>query len=372
MSDASDPDARRANRAEHLRAAEARLDLLAKPPGALGTLERWAATLCAAQRTLRPVVADPAALIFVGDHGAKLADASLSPYPAHVTASIFRALAAGTRWSCAAVFGQANDVRLVVVDVGIAADVSAVRAADAIVEVEHRKVALGTRDFRREAAMTAAQLDEALSRGSSVVARVAASGTNVVCVGEVGMGNTTSAAALLAALTSTDAAKCCGRGTGLDDAGLAHKIDTVRAACAAHAESIAGDPREALRRLGGLETAAMVGAFIEAEKLNVVAVVDGFISAVAALVAVRMLPACRSVMVFATALAEEPQASAGGAILAEALGDVHEALSMDLRLGECSAAILAVPLLRAAAALMGAATLEEALALGCDEGGATE
>ena len=112
------------NRRAHHRWIEAQSRTQAKPPGALGTLERWAATLCAAQRTLRPVVADPAALIFVGDHGAKLADASLSPYPAHVTASIFRALAAGTRWSCAAVFGQANDVRLVVgggVEHGIAA-----------------------------------------------------------------------------------------------------------------------------------------------------------------------------------------------------------------------------------------------------------
>ena len=133
------------------------------------------------------------------------------------------------------------------------------------------------------------------------------------------------------ALLGVDAAECCGRGTGLDDAGLAHKIATVRAACALHAAEIAAaglsrddaddggaaHAREVLRRLGGLEIAAMCGAYLEAARRGVVAVVDGFISAVAALCAARLAPSCRASMCFATALAEEPSSRRGGELLAE-------------------------------------------------------
>ena len=341
--------------------AEARLASLAKPPGALGTLEDWCVTLCVAQKTLRPTVS-AAALVFCGDHGCKKADAALSPYPASATQAIFRSLAAGV--SCAAVLARSVGATLHVVDVGIDGDVSDVRDRDGIL-VHRCKVLPGTSDLRVAPAMTEPALDAALRVGRQRV-RVVSCGATVICVGEVGIGNTTAAACLLAALTGNGAETVCGRGTGLDDAGLAHKIETVRVALAHHNLPTPyvshSDARNALRCVGGLEIAAMVGAYMAMPATNAVAVVDGFISGVAALCATRMEPACRSRMIFATSLAEEPSRPGGGAILAEAVG-ANPALDMGLRLGECSAAVLALPLLSAAAALPNAATLAEAMAL---------
>ena len=346
--------------------ARARLAALCKPPEALGVLEEWAATLCGAQRTLRPSAEAASVCVFVGDHGVKRAMESLSPYPSSATAAIFRALAAGV--SCAATLARAQRARLVVVDVGVAGDVSRV-VGSAGSEVAHRKVAEGTRDLRRGAAMDEREVDASLGVGRDVLAAEAARGAAVVAVGEVGIGNTTAAAAVLSALTGADAAACVGRGTGLDDDGLAAKVATVRAAVAFHAAEVPGgcfDAREALRRLGGLEIAAMAGCYLAAPAHGVVCLVDGFISAVAALVAATLSPACRHSMLFATALAEEPSNASGGALLAAAL-DARPALDMALRLGEASGAVLAVPLARSACALLGAATLDEAMALADDE-----
>lgn len=355
---------------------EERLASLAKPPGSLGLLEEWATVLCKAQQTLTPS-ADPASvLVFCADHGVKKADAALSPFPPSVTGAVFRALAAGV--SGTAVLSRSAGAHLTVVDAGIDADVrTGCPEGGALVLVRHDKVAFGTADIRTQPAMDEPALERALALGRERVAEeVAQRGARVVAVGEVGIGNTTSAAALLASLAAADAAECCGRGTGLDDAGLEHKVAVVRMACDRHAASIqaagagceavaqAARAREALRCLGGLETAAMVGAYTEAARLGAVAVVDGYISAVAALCAARMEPECRHSMVFATALAEEPSCARGGEILAEALG-ASPALSMRLRLGEGSGAALAVPLLRAAAAVVGTmGTLQEALQLG--------
>ena len=394
---------------------EERLASLAKPPGSLGLLETWATCMCKAQQTLKPR-ADPArVLVFCGDHGAKKADESLSPFPPSVTNSVFRALAAGI--SGTAVISRSVGAGVTVIDVGIDGDVSDVTSGDANVAVRHSKVARGTADFRHNPALTSDTLDAALRTGRDVVAAEATQrGVLVVAIGEVGIGNTTSAAALLAALTGSDASECCGRGTGLDDAGLKHKVAVVEAACEHHAAAIAAAGVEAdaasaseaataacakaaLSHLGSLEIAAMVGAYTEAARRGMIAIVDGFISAVAALCAVRIEPPCRQAMVFATALAEEPSASKGdvrfdqmpysalmnvlyvclvgfltsaprhvhaigGAILEEAL-DAHPALAMGLRLGEGSGAALALPLLRAAAQMVAQmGTLEEALALG--------
>ena len=352
--------------------AEARLASLAKPPGSLGVLEDWAITLCKLQNTLQPVAEPQSVLVFCADHGVKKADGALSPFPASVSAAVFRALAAGI--SATATLAHSQNAHLTVVDVGIDGDVSRVGSDQPWITVRHAKAARGSADLRSGPAMDEGALERALQAGTDCVAdEVATRGAKVVAIGEVGIGNTTVAAALLCALTGADAAACCGRGTGLDDAGLEHKVATVRAACERAAPELArGAPsadsalvaRAALRLLGGYELAAMCGAYIEAARLGVAAVVDGFISGVAALCAARIAPACRAAMVFATSLAEEPSSTRGGDILAAAL-DARPALSMGLRLGEASGATLALPLLRAAAALVGrCGTLEEALALG--------
>ena len=351
--------------------AASHLASLAKPPESLGLLETWAQVLCIAQNTLKPQADPGTVLVFTADHGIKKADDALSPFPAIVSQAVFRALAAGI--SGTAILARSVGAHLTVIDAGIDGDVSEVSGKDTSISVRHAKVAHGTADCRSAPAMDDSMLVSALKLGSDCVAdEVSQRGAKVVAIGEVGIGNTTSAAALLSALTGADAAECCGRGTGLDDAGLVHKVTTVRAVCALHAPDIAargqGDAaeqaREALRRVGGLELAAMCGAYIEASRLGVVAVVDGFISAVAALCAVRIQPACRKTMVFATALAEEPTSARGGELLAAALG-AEAALSMGLRLGEASGGALSLPLLRAAAAIVGQmGTLEDALALG--------
>lgn len=345
----------------------------AKPPGSLGELEQWAVCLCKAQKTLTPV-ADPASvLVFHSDHGVKKANDKVSPFPPSVTQAIFRALAAGI--SATAVLTKSVGAHLVVVDAGIDGDVSQVESQDSEVTIVHAKIAHGSADITQGPAMTPEILDRALALGRTTVSDVCTSrGAKVVCVGEVGIGNTTVAAALLAGLTGCDAAECCGRGTGLDDAGLQHKISVVRSAWVLHNEAInaqqavdedeARRAREALRRLGGLELAAMAGAYMEAAERGVVAIVDGFISAVAAVCAIKLQPSCRHSMCFATNLAEEPSAGHGGEILAKVL-EAQPVLSMGLRLGECSAATLALPLLRSAAAMVShMGSLQEAMALG--------
>ena len=414
---------------------EDRLASLAKPPGSLGLLETWAATLCHAQNSLTPT-ADPASVVvFCGDHGVKAAEFGISPFPPSVSQAVFRALAAGI--SATGVLTAAAGAHLTAVDVGIDGDVADVGGASA----RHDKVGRGTADFRSAPAMDDGAFDCALAAGAAALAtEVEERGVRVVGVGEVGIGNTTASAAVLAMLLSFDdenkkegeggrsgdPGDCCGRGTGVDDEGLERKKTVVREACAFHREAVdaevaaavarersaaaaGGSPetearvrrsahaRAVLRRVGGFELVAMAGAFLEAAKprtntdassspsssssssssFRVVVLVDGFISAVAALAAVRMDPtsdgAVRRGMLFATQLAEEPSSPFGGGLLAAAIDaaspdDVPScdtALSMGLRLGEASGAALAIPLARSAAAMVSRmGTLQEAMALG--------
>ena len=351
--------------------SKARMDSLAKPPGSLGLLEEWSLVLCRMQRTLSPVATPQSVIVFCADHGVKRCDPSISPFPQLVTCAVFRALAAGV--SATGVLARAAGAALTVVDCGIDGVVDDVQPGSSSIRVRHAKLAKGTADMRTSPAMDEEGVEAALELGRACVREeVARHGARVIAIGEVGIGNTTSAAALLAALTGVAPCECCGRGTGLDDAGLRHKEAVVSVCCANHQSALEFAPtpsaraKEALRRLGGFELAAMAGAYIEAERAGVVAVVDGFISAVAALCAVRLHPDCRRAMVFSTALAEEPsmQGARGGAVLANALG-ARVALSMDLRLGEASGAALALPMLHAAAAIpCQMATLQAALTLG--------
>ena len=351
--------------------SKARMDSLAKPPGSLGLLEEWSLVLCRMQCTLSPVATPQSVIVFCADHGVKRCDPSISPFPQLVTCAVFRALAAGV--SATGVLARAAGAALTVVDCGIDGVVDDVQPGSSSIRVCHAKLAKGTADMRTSPAMDEEGVEAALELGRACVREeVARHGVRVIAIGEVGIGNTTSAAALLAALTGVAPCECCGRGTGLDDAGLRHKEAVVSVCCANHQSALEFAPtpsaraKEALRRLGGFELAAMAGAYIEAERAGVVAVVDGFISAVAALCAVRLHPECRRAMVFSTALAEEPsmQGARGGAVLANALG-ARVALSMDLRLGEASGAALALPMLHAAAAIpCQMATLQAALTLG--------
>ncbi|KOO21147.1 nicotinate-nucleotide--dimethylbenzimidazole phosphoribosyltransferase [Chrysochromulina tobinii] len=272
------------------------MDSLAKPPGSLGLLEEWSLVLCRMQRTLSPVATPQSVIVFCADHGVKRCDPSISPFPQLVTCAVFRALAAGV--SATGVLARAAGAALTVVDCGIDGVVDDVQPGSSSIRVRHAKLAKGTADMRTSPAMDEEGVEAALELGRACVREeVARRGARVIAIGEVGIGNTTSAAALLAALTGVAPCECCGRGTGLDDAGLRHKEAVVSVCCANHQSALEFAPtpsaraKEALRRLGGFELAAMAGAYIEAERAGVVAVVDGFISAVAALCAMATLQA---------------------------------------------------------------------------------
>ena len=350
------------------------LDSLAKPKAALGTLEHWAKTLCHAQKTLKPNVDSVTTVVFCADHGIKKDNFDVSPFPQSVTQAVFRALAEGL--SATATLSRSVGAHLTVVDCGIDGNVLDVPSDNQTnlnrhVTVVHKKVAMGTSSIIAGPAMTELQVTEALAIGASTVdLEVTDRQATVFAIGEAGIGNTTIAAALLSALTGATPKDCCGRGTGLNEEGLKYKINMVRKACKLHQPHVTSiddeskRARETLKCLGGFEIAAMVGAYLRAPQVGVVAIVDGFISAVAALCAIKMEPKCRPYLIFSTALEEEPKASVGGQILSTALGNPRPALSMNLCLGEASAATLVLPILRAAAEIvLSMGTLDEVMKL---------
>jgi nicotinate-nucleotide--dimethylbenzimidazole phosphoribosyltransferase len=270
----------------------------------------------------------------------------VSAYPPQVTAEMMRNFARGGAAVC--VLARAGGVEVEVVDVGVDADLAAeldAIARDAGTRVVHAKVRRGSRNLRLEPAMTADECEAAIEVGRAAARRAASDGVRALGLGEMGIGNTTAASALLCALTGLAPEASVGRGTGVDGAGLRRKCDVVRAALERHGAACA-DPRAALAAVGGLELAAIAGAVLEAPRHGMAAMADGFISTVAALAAVRMAPDAARALFVAHRSAERGH----GAAL-DALGE-RPLLALDMRLGEGSGAALALPLLRAAAAVL--------------------
>jgi nicotinate-nucleotide--dimethylbenzimidazole phosphoribosyltransferase len=306
-----------------------------KPPGSLGLLEDWGAQLAAIQGTLEPRVDRARVLVFAGDHG--VAAEGVSAYPASVTAGLMRVSARGDTGIC--VLSRSLGLEVEVVDVGVDDDLADL---DGIV---HAKVRRGSRNFALEPAMEAEELEAAEEAGRQAVRRAVAAGVAAVGLGEMGIGNSTAAAALLSALTGAPAETTVGRGSGVDDPTLRHKRRVVAAALERHAAS-AADPRAALAAFGGLEMAAMAGAAVEAAASRLAVVVDGFISSVAVLAAVRAKPAIRPSLFFAHRSAEM-----GHAVALEAM-KARPMLDLGMRLGEGTGAAIALRLLAAAADLL--------------------
>lgn len=304
--------------------AEARNGQLTKPPGALGDLEQLAIWYAGWRGTDRPRIDQPQVIVFAGNHG--VASQGVSAFPPEVTEQMVLNFQHG----------------------GAAINQLA-RAVGANLDVHALDLDQPTQDFTKTAAMTEPELVTALQTGWNAVGR----NSDLLVVGEMGIGNTTPAAALATALFGGDAADWTGRGTGVDDVGLENKIRVVREGTARHAGQ--GDGLETLRRLGGRELAAMAGAIARARLWRIPVLLDGFICCAAA--------AClehtqRGVLdhVMAGHLSAE---GAHGALL-EALGK-RPILSLGLRLGEASGATLAIPVLRAAIAChSGMATFAEA------------
>lgn len=315
-------------------AIQSALDQKTKPIGALGVLETLAAQLCLVQRTLRPAIARPAVIVFAGDHG--IAAEGVSAYPSSVTAQMVRNFLGGG--AAINVFCRLNDIDLTIVDAGVAEDFAEERALNSA------KIGKGTRNFRREPAMTQAACAEALARGAAVVDQVLASGSNVIGFGDMGIGNTSAAAALMARLTRRPIADCVGRGTGLDEGRYEHKKAILEEALHHHPDD--GRPLTALATFGGFEMAMMCGGMLRAAERGCLILVDGFPVSAAFLVAAALEPEILSYAVFSHESAER-----GHRALLQHLG-ARAILHLDMRLGEGTGAAMVVPILRAAAAFM--------------------
>ena len=310
------------------------IDTKTKPPGSLGRLEALARQMGLIQRTTHPTVERPALIVFAGDHG--IADEGVSPYPQAVTAQMVANFLAGG--AAINALSRVAGIELEVVNAGIATPLP---SSEGLVDIP---VAAGTRNFAREPAMTRDDALAAMQAGAARVRHHAALGSNVIGFGEMGIANTSSAACLMSRLCNVPIEECVGRGTGLDDAGLAKKRDVLASALTRHA--VSSDPLDVLATFGGFEIAMMAGAYLAAAQARMTILVDGFIASSALLVADAFAPNVREYCVFAHASNE-----AGHRRMLDHFG-AQPLLSLDLRLGEGTGAALAVPLLRAAAAFV--------------------
>jgi len=308
-----------------------------KPTGALGQLEHVAHQLALIQSIERSDVVTkielnhPTAIVFAGDHG--IAEQGISIAPSAVTQQmVLNFLAGGAAINC---FCRANQVQLKVVDCGILLPVEQAHP-DLIVQ----RLGDRTADLSLSAAMSDQQVEQGIELGRELVKRIIAEGSNLVMFGEMGIGNTSSASALLAALLNRTVSECVGRGTGISDQQLALKTELI-AKAVARCQGLSA--KQVLAQVGGFEIVQMVGGFLAAGETNTPVIVDGFIATAAAYVATLIEPSCRDVMLFAHQSHE-----AGHKYLLEAL-QAQPLLDLSLRLGEGTGAVLAVPLIRCAA-----------------------
>ena len=317
-----------------MKAVQQRLDALAKPQGSLGRLETLAVQLAGIQGRSTPKAAPAAVAVMAGDHG--VTAEGVSAYPSEVTAQmVYNFLRGGAAIN---VFSRQMGARVYVVDVGVKEKLVVDPNQDDFFD---RKISFGTANMTVEPAMTPEQATAAIEVGMEIARRVVADGAQVLAVGEMGIGNSTAAVALVCALHNHAPAEITGRGTGVDDSGLLRKISAIERALERHAP----DPKEpfhVLCAVGGLEIAAMAGYVIQAAHLRRPVVIDGLISTSAALVAVQLCPAVRNYLI-PSHLSQEPL----HAIMLKHL-ELSPLLHIDMRLGEGTGAVLALPLLEAA------------------------
>ena len=319
--------------------ARAHLDVLTKPPGSLGRLEDIAAQMVTIRQERSAEPLNKAVYVFAADHG--ITAEGVSAYPSEVTRQmVLNFLAQGAAVN---VLARLHRVEMNVVDVGVDADFAGVAG------LLHRKVCQGTRNMLREAAMSVAELAKALEVGLSLANAAKEKGTNLLAVGEMGIGNTTAASVITSVLTRQPAALVTGKGTGLNNDAQEHKRVVVEGVIRRHFggsdASLTHDPFEVLRCTGGLEIAAMTGMILGAVRHRIAVVIDGFISTAAAAIAFAIEPRVRNYL-FAGHQSEEP----GHRVLLEYIG-LKPILSLHMRLGEGSGAVLAMPVIESAMCL---------------------
>jgi nicotinate-nucleotide--dimethylbenzimidazole phosphoribosyltransferase len=317
--------------------AEARLDQLTKPSRSLGRLEWIAARLCAIQETVTPRVTSRRIVVFASDHG--VAEEGVSAYPSAVTAQMIGNFLRGG--AAINALARAAGADVCVVDVGVACDIDASGQAAAFVS---RRVRPGTRNMAKGPAMSEDELAAALGVGLDLADDAAKDGVAILACGDMGIGNTTAASAMTAAILGVPANEVTGSGTGIDGQMLAHKVDVVRQALVTNQPG--RDPLEVLRTMGGFEIAAITGAYIGAAAHRMAVVGDGFITTAAALVAASICPPFLDYW-FAGHRSSEPGHTCQLAFLRQ-----QPLLDLEMRLGEGTGAALAMPLFGAAAAVM--------------------
>ncbi|GJH23615.1 nicotinate-nucleotide--dimethylbenzimidazole phosphoribosyltransferase [Caballeronia novacaledonica] len=320
------------------RALEAELrriiDMKTKPPGSLGRLESLALQMGLIQRTTKPRIERPAMIVFAGDHG--IAKEGVSSFPQEVTAQMVANFLTGG--AAINALSRSVGMSLEVVDAGVATPIPIDHG------YERLSLGLGTRNFAQEPAMSRETALEGIARGAARVRHHASLGTNVIGFGEMGIANTSAASCLMSRLCELPIDECVGRGTGLDDHGLAHKRDVLGRALALHRDE--GDAIDTLATFGGFEIAMIAGAYLAAASEGMTILVDGFIATSALLVAAKIAPEVLDYCVFAHASNET------GHRRMLAHFDAAPLLELDLRLGEGTGAALALPILRAAVAFI--------------------
>jgi nicotinate-nucleotide--dimethylbenzimidazole phosphoribosyltransferase len=327
-------------------AARQRHDRLTKPAGSLGRLEDAGITLAAIARQCPPPVPEPASVaVFAGDHG--VLKQGVSPWPAEVTAQMVSNFLAGG--AAVNVLARHVGAHVVVVDVGVASDLP---EAPGLISA---KVRPGTADLMTEPAMSVDEARRALDVGAGVAADLVDRGARCLLTGDMGIGNTTPAAAIVAAFTGRHAEEVTGRGTGIDDERLVRKTAVIASALARAESEGASDPLSVLASLGGLEIAALAGFVVGGASRRVPVLLDGVIAMAGALAASRLAPLSVGYMV-AGHRSSEP----GATVALSDLGLVP-LVDLELRLGEGTGAVLALPILQAAAKVLGEmATFDDA------------
>lgn len=311
-------------------ALRAKINNKTKPLGAFGRLESLALKIGLIQGTLTPQLTRPVMMVFAGDHG--ITQAGVSLYPQAVTRQmVLNFLAGGAGIN---VFAKGSGMQVRVIDAGVN------HVFEPHPELIDAKIGMGTCNFLEVPAMTVVQCEQALTRGAELASAEINAGSNVMGFGEMGIGNTSSAAALMSVLCGLPPAQCAGRGTGLDDAGLKRKVAIVEQA-SRHHQLEGKDPLQALTTFGGFEVAMLVGAMLGAAERKAILLIDGFIATAALLVASRIAAAVLDYCVF-THRSDE----SGHALLLRQLG-AEPLLDLGLRLGEGTGAALAYPLVQA-------------------------
>ena len=314
-------------------AIQAKIDNLNKPKGALGSLEEIAMQVCLIQQTLTPSLAHPCHLLFGGDHGIEREGVSVSPR--EVTWQQMKNFTQGG--GGVNMFCRQHGFKLRIIDVGVDYDLSAVEG------IINRKIARGTKNFLYEPAMSEAEFDQAIQVGSELVDECIAEGCQVLCVGEMGIANTSPSSIWMSLFGNIPLADCIGAGAGLNKPGIQHKYEVLSKALEHYRhEEPQPTPITPLRYFGGFEMIAAIGAMLRAAEQHLIILIDGFIMTACAAAAIELYPATKDYMIF-THCGDE----SGHKRMLDMIG-AKPLLHLGLRLGEGTGALCTYPLIDSA------------------------